>query len=234
MKNMKTVFIKKRYNNLVVDKSYGVFEVDNWIVSDFILNKIIPIVGIRPFPLNELMLIVSSVIFTKPTNIYEWGTNIGKSARIFYEICQSFNIASEIDSIDLPDDIHHQEHPHSDRGILVKKIKEVRLHQGDGLDVALSLHEKIGKNGKLLFFLDGDHSYKSVKRELNSIINRFPESNILIHDTFYQTEEAGYNIGPYNAIIDVLSEIPNTFKKIEQNIGLPGITFLYSNEKFNK
>ena len=104
---MKNIFRKDTSENLIVDKSRGELEVDNWIISDFILNKLIPIVGIRPFPLNELMILVSSVIVTKPTHIYEWGTNIGKPARIFYEICKYFNIFSEIHSIDLPDYIQH-------------------------------------------------------------------------------------------------------------------------------
>ena len=80
------------------------FEINNWVISDFIVNCLVPIVGVHPFPLNELQLMVGTVCRFQPTHIFEWGTNIGKSARIFYETTNSFKIDAEIHSIDLPDD----------------------------------------------------------------------------------------------------------------------------------
>jgi len=133
-----------------------------------------------------------------------------------------------INSIDLPDDIEHIEHPGNQRGVKVKGLKNVIIHQGDGLNTSLDIANKLKRNNKLLFFLDGDHSYESVSRELNGIYNAFPKSYILIHDTFYQSSNSGYNIGPYEAVRDFLEKNPNQYKKISTDIGLPGMTFLYT------
>jgi hypothetical protein len=100
------------------------FQVNNWDLSSFILRKIIPTVGLHPFPLNELSLITASVAWVNPTHIFEWGTHIGKSARIFYETCKFIGIKAEIHSIDLPDDIDHVEHPHNKRGKFVAGKKK--------------------------------------------------------------------------------------------------------------
>src|ERR1043166_6020595 len=37
------------------------FEVNNWLVSEFVLKTLVPIVGTHPFPLNELVLMVAAV-----------------------------------------------------------------------------------------------------------------------------------------------------------------------------
>src|SRR5262245_43492210 len=109
------------------------FEVDNWVVSRFVLERLIPIVGTEPFPLNELVLMAAAVCRLAPSVIFEWGTHIGKSARIFYETTEHFAIECPIHSIDLPDEIPHVEHPHGLRGQLVRGVPRVMLHQGDGL-----------------------------------------------------------------------------------------------------
>ncbi len=205
------------------------FEVNNWDLSTFILNDIIPAVGVRPFPLNELSLMVSSVAWVRPSHIFEWGTHIGKSARVFFETSKFLKINTQIHSIDLPDEVEHSEHPHSKRGKLVRGKKNVFLHQGDGVDTALNLYESFENDAKVLFYLDGDHSYDTVYRELFSILKRVNRPYIILHDTFYQTEESGYNIGPAKAIEDIISEFKDIkFKRIDTSTGLPGMTFLYT------
>jgi len=205
------------------------FEANNWDISSFILRKIIPVVGIQPFPLNELQLMVAAVAWTKPTHIFEWGTHIGKSARIFYETGIFLKNGTVIHSIDLPDNIAHIEHPYNSRGKLVKNKKNVILHQGDGVDTAIKIYQDLGTGIKPLFYLDGDHSYDTVVRELSSIIAKVNKPSIILHDTFYQTEESGYNTGPHRAINDVLQKFPDSkFKRIDTNTGLPGMTFLYA------
>lgn len=204
-------------------------EADNWKVSAFILRKIVPAVGIHPFPLNELSLMVAAVAWSKPTHIFEWGTHIGKSARIFYETCKFLKIDTAIHSIDLPDNIAHVEHPQHARGKLVKGKKNVTLHQGDGVDTALKIYETLEADAKVLFYLDGDHSHETVYRELTSIMEKVKNPKIILHDTFYQTKESNYNIGPFKAIEDALSKFPGiSFKRIDTNTGLPGMTFLYT------
>jgi cephalosporin hydroxylase len=209
------------------------FEVNNWVISNFVLSKLLPIVGVRPFPLNELMIMSGAVCRLKPTHIFEWGTHIGKSARIFYETTKYFKIECEVHSVDLPDDVAHAEHPRSRRGELVKKINSVFLYQGDGLDTSLRVYNLIKDNKRVLFFLDGDHRYESVRRELDGIISRIPEAWIIVHDTFYQSETALYNIGPYKAVEDSLRKVGPRYKTIIQNMGLPGMILLYLGNEQN-
>jgi len=226
-------FLRKysKYDYSVLNKNCTEFEINNWAISEFILKRLIPIVGVRPFPLNELFFITTTVLRFNPTHIFEWGTHVGKSARIFYEITKAFNIKCEIHSIDLPDDVHHVEHPKNKRGRLVKRINEVHLHQGDGLDFSLKIYKGIDCECRPLFFLDGDHSYESVKRELEGITKEVSNPIILVHDTFYQSKESGYNIGPYKAIQNIMLKYPNKYKINSLDTGLPGMNLLYINNK---
>lgn len=221
------LFNKSKFENANLSHAGTEFEVNNWVTSDFIVNKLVPIVGFHPFPLNELMLMTSAVCYFKPEFIFEWGTNIGKSARIFYEISKAFNIPAEIHSIDLPDDVYHNEHPQTNRGKMVRGINQVTLHQADGLKCSFDLINKKKPKGRVLFFVDGDHSYESVKKELETILTNAPNAVVLLHDTFYQSAESNYNIGPFNAVKDVLENSKDKYNVISTNMGLPGMTLVY-------
>lgn len=201
-------------------------ELELWKISDFVLKTLVPITGVRPFPLSELMLLVAAVIETQPTEIFEWGTNVGVSARIFHETCKSLAWQIPIHSIDLPDEAEHAEHPQSERGRLVRNLPNVILHQGDGLETSIKLYTRADQKGRPLFFLDGDHSYASVKRELDGIYEAAPEANFILHDTFFQSKESGYNIGPHLAAQEFLNKHGSNFQVFEQNLGLPGMMFL--------
>lgn len=203
------------------------FEVDNWVLSDFILRNLAPVVGIHPFPLNELLLMAGAVCRFKPAFIFEWGTHRGKSARVFRETITTFRIPCAIHSIDLPDDVPHGEHPKDMRGELVRGMKEVTLHQGDGVSVALDLCARHAQGKPVLFYVDGDHSHASVNRELTAILDARPDAIMLLHDTFYQSEASGYNIGPWQAINDVLAARPQRYARIATTTGLPGMTLLH-------
>jgi len=217
---------EKPFADPVRNEGASCLEIDNWIISRFVVERLLPVVGFHPFPLNELMLMTTAVCRIRPSHIFEWGTNVGVSARIFYEICRAFPPGCQIHSVDLPDHERHKEHPGKQRGRLVRGIAQVKLHQGDGLDVALSIIAAETSLIRPLFFLDGDHSYQSVRRELTAIIRAVPRAGILIHDTFYQSEESGYNTGPYRAVQDVLRENGALFEVTSQDIGLPGMTLL--------
>jgi cephalosporin hydroxylase len=210
----------------IVNPSASEFEVDNWLVTDFIVERLLPIVGTRPFPLEELALMVSAVCRFQPTHIFEWGTHVGKSARVFYETSEFYGLDVEIHSIDLPDAVDHVEHPGATRGEYVRDTP-VRLHQGDGLDTSLSILAQAGARTKPLFFVDGDHSYDSVRRELRGIVETVKYPIALLHDTFYQSSDSGYNTGPYRAIRDVLQERECAFRIIEAKTGLPGMTLVF-------
>jgi cephalosporin hydroxylase len=215
------------YADPVVNENCSEFEVNNWIISDFIIHDIIPVAGVHPFPLGDLVLMVSAVCRFKPTHVFEWGTHIGKSARIFYETISHFGISTQIHSIDLPENVDHVEHPHEQRGMLVRDIPEVKLHLGDGLTTSMEILSRVSAPVDPLFFLDGDHSYESVRRELQAILARFPRAAILVHDTFYQSRASGYNIGPYKAIENTLLE-RDAVSRIDTRTGLPGMTLLYT------
>lgn len=217
------------FNNTVVPNvSSTEFEVNNWVLSDFIVKKLISVVGVRPFSLNELLLMSGTVCRFRPAYIFEWGTHVGKSARVFYETAKYFNISTEIHSIDLPDDVFHREHPGGKRGKLVRGCRNVFLHQGDGLNTALEIIKSLPNNCTYLFYIDGDHSYDSVKREFEGIFFGVPNASILFHDTFYQSADSGYNVGPYRAIEDVLANNPSHgYSRIDTKTGLPGMTLLY-------
>lgn len=205
------------------------YEVNNWVLSEFVLKRLVPVVGTHPYPLNELMLMAGAVCRFRPTHVFEWGTNVGSSARVFYETGRQFRLPLEIHSIDLPPEIDHVEQPGSSRGRLVRNKPGVSLHLGDGLDTSLSICRTMPAGGRALFFVDGDHSYESVRRELSAILTEVVKPVVLLHDTFYQSSDSGYNIGPFEAVRDVLREQadPTQFRTLALNTGLPGMTMIY-------
>jgi len=203
------------------------FEVDNWAISEFVIRRLVPAVGTHPFPLHELMLMAAAVCRLEPRQIFDWGTHIGKSARIFFECTTHYRIETDIHSTDLPDNVIHAEHPHRERGRLVRGLPGIYLHQGDGLETSLALWREAGRRPGPLFFLDGDHRYESVLRELTGIALSVPDAAILVHDAFFQSTESGYNLGPYRAIGDVLERFPGRYRRQDSGLGLPGLTLLY-------
>ena len=203
------------------------FEIDAWQLSEFVVAKLVPVVGLQPFPLNELLLLSAAVCRFRPSHIFDWGTHVGKSARAFYEITRHYRIPSEIHSVDLPDDVEHVEHPSRHRGRMVRGLDRVHLHQGDGVEIALALWREAGKPEPVLFFIDGDHAEASVARELAAITASIERPVVLLHDTFYQSPESGYNVGPHRAIDTMLAEAPKRFRRLDSGVGLPGMTLLY-------
>lgn len=218
---------KMHFDPPAVNIQCSEFEVNNWTLSDFILEQIVPAIGIRPYPLNELLLMAGGVCRFKPDHIFEWGTHLGVSARIFYETKKACGFGTVIHTIDLPDDAQHVEHPGNEHARLIKHIPEINIYRGDGLETASRIAAELPPHSRLLFFLDGDHSYESVLRELSEISFRFPAACIILHDTFYQEPSSGYNIGPYLAIRKVLEKCAEKYQIIETKTGLPGMTLLY-------
>lgn len=217
--------------DLSVNNKSTEFEINKWETSEFIIDKILPITGFSPYPLDELMLMVGSLCRFKPTHIFEWGTHIGKSARIFYETINYFDIESTIHSFDLPDEIDHVEHPHEQRGKLVKGLNKVHLYQEDGLIKSFDIfRESSVANKRAFFYLDGDHSYETVHHELTTILSKMPDAIVLLHDTFYQSEDSQYNIGPFKAIDVVLAGSTILYKRVETKMGLPGMTLIYKSQ----
>jgi hypothetical protein len=153
-------------------------------------------------------------------------THIGVSARIFQECDKAFNLGFEVHSIDLPPEETHVEHPGQEHGRLVRGLDKVHLHRGDGVKVALQLWRKLGQPKRPLFFVDGDHAYESVRDELMSIFAAIPDASAIAHDTFFQSAESNYNVGPALAIDEVLKSFPARFDVFKSGLGLPGMTLL--------
>jgi hypothetical protein len=100
----------------------------------------------------------------------------------------------------------------------------VTLHFGDGLAVARSVLAE-SRPDLPLFFVDGDHSFESVHKELKGIKEVAPRAVVLAHDTFLQDSESGYNCGPYEAIKKFVTE--NHLPVQHTNLGLPGMSLIY-------
>lgn len=227
LKQLIRPFRRTRTSDPVRNLTCTEFEVDSWELSAFVLERLVPVVGIRPFPLHELMLLSGAVCRFRPSHIFEWGTHIGASARAFYEVSRHYGIPTEIHSVDLPDDATHIEHPSSARGRMVRKLQGVHLYQGDGVEVALHLWNEFGRPERVLFFIDGDHAEQSVYRELTQVVAEVPSPCILLHDTFFQSSASRYNVGPSRAIDRVLQTRQGRFKRVDSGLGLPGMTLLY-------
>ena len=43
------------------------FEVDLWTLSHFLMEKVGPVVGTHPYPLNELLLMTATVCWLRPS-----------------------------------------------------------------------------------------------------------------------------------------------------------------------
>lgn len=200
-------------------------EADKWALSEFILKKLVTVVGIHPYPLDELLLMCSTLAYFKPEIIIEWGTHFGKSARIFYEAVSYLNLSTQIHSIDLPPAVEHVENIHSisQRAVFLHGLP-VMLHLGDGLTIAKKVLTELKPNLPL-FFVDGDHSYASVQNELNGIKSMAPRAIVLAHDTFFQGPESGYNCGPYEAIKEFA--LQNQLPLESTILGLPGMSLTY-------
>jgi len=202
-------------------------EVDKFIISRFVLETLVPVIGFHPFPLDELILMTATVVAFKPSHIFEWGTHLGKSARAFHEISKAFRINTEIHSTDLPENEYHVENLGKRRGTFVRRRPSVHLHLGDGLETSLGIYAQLKtKIHPALFFLDGDHSYGSVRRELAAIRAAAPAAVQLVHDTFYQSPESGYNTGPYQAVEEFIHSYPEEYSRLSTSLGLPGMTLL--------
>jgi cephalosporin hydroxylase len=200
-------------------------EANKWILSEFILDNLVPVIGVHPYPLDELLLMCSTVAYFHPDMIIEWGTHLGKSARVFYEMAVYLKLGDIVHSVDLPPDHEHVENIHasSERAMFVRGLP-VKLHIGDGLAIARDLLAE-AQPRLPLFFVDGDHSFESVQHELVYLKEFVPRAVVLAHDTFFQGSEAGYNCGPYEAMKKFADEY---HLPIESTVlGLPGMSLTY-------
>jgi hypothetical protein len=198
----------------------GFLEVDKWALSCVVL-RIARIIGSHPYPLDELLLMAAAFEYHRPEIVIDVGTHMGKSARMWYEMSRFLKQPSSIHTFD----IHDPRHPEFAGAFLGRYIRgyPVKQHIQDGYTGAVEmLREK--PDARYLVFLDGDHSFQSVRRELD-LARLLPSgSGILVHDTFYQPGSS-YNHGPYLAIEQFRKEF--SFSQVlHLQCGLPGMSYL--------
>lgn len=194
-------------------------EVDKYFMSDLAL-KFVKIIGSHPYPLDELLLMSAAFRYQMPEIVIDVGTHVGKSARVWYELSKEYNSETSVHTVDIFDE-KHSEFPGYALGKYIKNMP-VKQHIGDGFTVASEII-KNNSDAKFLVFLDGDHSYETVLRELE-LARQVKQGCIVVHDTFYQPGSS-YNHGPFQAIQDFIKEYQ--FKQIiHLQTGLPGMSYL--------
>lgn len=146
-------------------------------------QELIESLMIPGYGFDEVGFIEETLLLLKPDFIGEWGTNRGSSARIFYELTQLHEISCKIHTVELPAVLAQLDPAHSgaSTGALLADIP-VTCHQGDGVTEALEQYA-LSKTVRPLFFLDGEHLYENVFREIVSVNRYDPDAWMLIHDT---------------------------------------------------
>jgi cephalosporin hydroxylase len=194
-------------------------EVDKYYSSNLAL-KLIKIIGSHPYPLDELLLMSAAFRYHMPEIVIDVGTHVGKSARVWHELSKEYNSGTSVHTVDIFDE-KHSEFPGYALGKYIKNTP-VKQHIGDGFTVASEIINN-NPDAKFLIFLDEDHSYETVLRELELAIH-VKQGCIVVHDTFYQPGSS-YNHGPYLAIQDFIKNYE--FKQvIHLQTGLPGMSYL--------
>lgn len=163
------------------------------------VNAILDLLAIPGYPPEEIGLMVDTVINYRPMYVFEWGTNRGTSARIFYEAARLTGDPCEIHTTELPDDVPYLEHPGDESGLFVRNLP-VEQHRGDGLQVTLELMALTDGHHSTVVYIDGDHSPEIVYRELCEIRAVRPEAVLLVHDTGHDES------GPREAVERFLAE----------------------------
>lgn len=157
------------------------------VVRDDALKRVRSLV-IPGYGDDEIRLIADTLERFRPEYVFEWGTNVGASARIFYEIGSQF-LTLRVVTVEHPDPATH-DHPGGRYGLWCEGFEpHIQMVKGDGVTVALELYQLAGEPEKTLFFLDGDHSYDAVTRELELIAENAPLAVILVHDTSHPIED---------------------------------------------
>ncbi|MGO8703713.1 MAG: CmcI family methyltransferase [Candidatus Brocadiia bacterium] len=169
---------------------------------------------------DEMMLMAAAFQYHRPSVVVDIGTQNGRSARIWYELSIRLGIPAEIHTIDLADPRHPQ-YAGKDQGEFIRGLPVVQ-HIGDGFTIATEILS--GRPAATaLVYLDDDHSYENVRRELQ-LVALIREGCVLVHDSFYQPEPA-YDRGVYRAIEDSLPDL-NVAQVIHLQIGRPGMSYL--------
>lgn len=167
---------------------------------------------------RELRMMFEAVKEVKPDFIGDWGTNRGSSARIMFESCRLLAYPTKIVTVELPIELSMSDdsHPRGDVGFFLSGTN-VLSFVGDGVTTALRSYAATVSAENPLFFIDGDHLYENVLRELFLIERVCPVHSLLLHDTNYD---------PGAAIRTYLSREREDLYEVYYVDSAPGMTLL--------
>lgn len=141
----------------------------------------ISLLGMSDYSGEDIAFMARVVDETSPTHIFEWGTNAGASARIFYELTQTRRPRVELHSIDWREPGSTCfEYPDLCQGYWVR-WRPVFLHTGDGLKTTLALFEMEGPE-RALVYLDDGHLFQENLDALTALHREHPDAAILVDD----------------------------------------------------
>lgn len=216
------------------NKNHWCLEANTAELDRFVLEKIIPETGLL-YPFAEISLMALVVNRVRPSHIFEWGTNIGASAKLFHAITEALGMEIPIHTWDLPDGTYHGQHPGQNHGKLARGLSRVHFHREDGLIGALkklSEERNLSLGLKPLFFVDGDHSYQSVIREISGLISVQEEFHLLAHDTFVQKPDAkGQSRESWLGCPTALESFAEEYRWLNVGFGNPGMAYLWGRGK---
>lgn len=167
--------------------------------------------GIPGYGHTEVDFIHQAVGHWRPDIIFDWGTNKGSSARILFESARTWGFETVVHTIDLPLELSpaDRDHAGAESGIYIRSVPVVG-HVGDGVTVALLTYVR-SRRHRPLFFIDGDHSYENVVRELRYIKRVAPSGAMILHDT---------NGHPGRAAIDICQNSGYTLRVLNSQAGM--------------
>lgn len=146
--------------------------------------------GLPGYGDREVQFFESILTRLRPTHVFEWGTNVGASARLFYEASLELGYPCEVHTTEIPDELSmlDRDHPGHRYGTWIKDTP-IHAHRGYGLIESNRLWKELHPP-QALFFLDGNHSYGVVRAELEGVSDLDPDAVIVVHDTIRYTGEA--------------------------------------------
>lgn len=220
------------------------------ILVEKIVTQILEMGLVLPYPAAEVSLMAAAMVHARPDFVFEWGTNSGCSARVFFESSELLGLKTVIHSTDLSEDMMSKEtfqQIREGRGEKVRgrRFREtVHLHVGDGLNESMRVWEDEGwAAARVLWYIDGDHSEKAVRRELDAIASHsscarevgdmpvegvwtWPGDGcyILMHDTHPAISRTGAHSAAEAWWQGTNAE---RFGKSEVSLGSPGMTLFW-------
>jgi hypothetical protein len=182
------------------------------LIAKTTANRIISL-DLSGYGEDEINFMCDTVELVQPDRVLDWGTNLGASARVFYEATGANCV---VETIDLPMVLEALDRDHAGAGTGLHLHPDIRQHRGDGVTEALRLCATWNPK-RPLFFLDGNHLRENVFREIWAIHKFCPHGVLLVHDTNQQPGDAirnwqhrygGYRLDVLNSQAGMVRMIP--------------------------